>query len=214
MVRNPILMAALVASSAAAQTTAKLPPPADIKIDFNKHVRPVLAEKCFGCHGATQQQSGLRLDARQAALRGGDYGPVIVQGKSAESTLILRLVGATTGLQMPPTGPLSPEEIGILRAWIDQGGDYPDVIVSEGAAGRRKPVDPKVAALLVEIRKGNLAAVRKMAGNASLLKGRDDNDATPLMHASLWGTDEMLRLLLDRGAEVNASSRRKATALH
>ena len=101
---------------------SKLPPPAQIQVDFKQHVRPILAQKCYSCHGPKQQQSGLRLDDRQLALRGGDYGPVIVPGKSAESKLILRLVSGDGGMQMPPTGALPSEDIGILRAWIDQGG--------------------------------------------------------------------------------------------
>ena len=76
---------------AAAHAETKLPPPAKFTVDFNKHVLPILSEKCFGCHGPTQQQSGLRLDRRQAALRGGDYGPVILAGRSSESKLIRRL---------------------------------------------------------------------------------------------------------------------------
>ena len=68
---------------ASAQT--KMPEPAKIKIDFEKHVQPILAQKCYACHGEEVQQSGLRLDKRQNALRGGDYGPVIMPGKSTES---------------------------------------------------------------------------------------------------------------------------------
>src|SRR5437868_3742858 len=107
---------------ASAQT--KMPEPAKIKIDFEKHVQPILAQKCYACHGEEVQQSGLRLDKRQNALRGGDYGPVIMPGKSTESKLIRRVVNGDGGLQMPPTGALSDEEIGILRAWIDQGADF------------------------------------------------------------------------------------------
>src|SRR4051812_26724446 len=95
----------------------QLPPAATIRVDFEKHVKPLLAQKCFSCHGEDVQQSGLRLDKRQNAMRGGDYGPVIIAGKSAESKLIRKLVSGDGGMQMPPTGPLSGEEIGILRAW-------------------------------------------------------------------------------------------------
>src|SRR5215469_15617420 len=125
-------------SLALAQT--KMPPSADRKVDFEKDVQPILAQKCHACHGEEIQQSGLRLDKRQNALRGGDYGPVIVIGKSAESKLIRRLVNGDGGLQMPPTGPLSDEEIGILRAWIDQGADFRTQVQDEAAP---KPVDPK-----------------------------------------------------------------------
>src|SRR5829696_1510199 len=117
-----IALFVFTASLALAEVT--LPPPANRKIDFEKEVQPLLEQKCHSCHGEEAQQSGLRLDRRQPALRGGDYGPVIVVGKSAESKLIRRLVNGDGGLQMPPTGPLTDEEIGILRAWIDQGAEF------------------------------------------------------------------------------------------
>src|SRR5215213_2925069 len=132
---------------AAAQTT--LPPPANIKVDFEKHVQPILAQKCHSCHGEDAQQAGLRLDRRQAAMRGGDYGPVIIPGDSAKSKLIRRVTNGDGGLQMPPTGPLSNEEIGILRAWIDQGADFRIQVQEEAAP---KPIDPKLAALVTAVR--------------------------------------------------------------
>jgi hypothetical protein len=113
-----------IALVSAAFTQTKLPPAAERKIDFERDVQPLLSQKCYGCHGGEVQQSGLRLDKRQNALRGGDYGPVINPGNSATSKLILRLVNGDGGLQMPPTGALSDEEIGMLRAWIDQGADF------------------------------------------------------------------------------------------
>ena len=61
-------------------------------------------QKCYSCHGPEVQQAGLRLDLRQNALRGGDYGPVIKIGDSAASKLIRRVVDGDGGMQMPPTG--------------------------------------------------------------------------------------------------------------
>ena len=149
----------------------KLPPPADFKIDFEKHVQPLLAQKCHSCHGEEVQQSGLRLDKRQNAMRGGDYGPVIIPGKSAESKLIRRLAGGDGGLQMPPTGALSKEEIVILRAWIDQGADFRIEVQNEAP---RKPVDPKVAAIVSAVRSGDTRAVAKLvAADPAMLKAGD-----------------------------------------
>src|SRR5262245_64289723 len=90
---------------------AQLPAAASGTVDYLKDVKPLLAQNCYGCHGPDVQQSGLRLDLRQNALRGGDYGPVIIPGKSADSKLIRRLVDGDGGLQMPPTGALQPDEI-------------------------------------------------------------------------------------------------------
>ena len=71
--------------SISALADSKLPPSATHKIDFEKEVQPILAQKCHACHGDEAQQSGLRLDKRQNAMRGGDYGPVIMAGNSAGS---------------------------------------------------------------------------------------------------------------------------------
>src|SRR5260370_39052043 len=137
----------------------KLPQSANRKVDFQKDVQPILSLKCHSCHGEDAQQSGLRLDRRQAALRGGDYGPVIIPGNSAESKLIRRLVNGDGGLQMPPTGPLSDDEIGVLRAWIDQGADFRIQVSDEAPA---KPIDPKLAALITAVRSGDTKAVSKL----------------------------------------------------
>src|SRR6202171_976974 len=93
----------LFVSLSVAFADTKLPPSAKRKVDYDKDVRPLLSQHCYSCHGEEAQQSGLRLDMRQNALRGGDYGPVIVPGNSAESKLILRVSGPDAGLQMPPT---------------------------------------------------------------------------------------------------------------
>src|SRR5262245_37248130 len=189
----------------------KLPPAANRKIDFEKDVQPILSQKCFACHGEEAQQSGLRLDKRQNALRGGDYGPVIVMGKSADSKLIRRLVGGDGGLQMPPTGPLSDDEIGILRAWIDQGADYRNQVEDEAPP---KPINPKLAALIAAVRSGDVKGVTALIdANPSLVNAPDAAGATPLHHAAGFGNLATVTLLLDRGAEVNAGNKRKSTPL-
>jgi hypothetical protein len=95
-----------------------------LKIDFARDIGPLLAKRCTVCHGAQQQMSGFRLDSREAALKGGASGIDIVPGKSAESRLI-RLVAGLDKKFMPPMGAhLTAEEVGLLRAWIDQGLDW------------------------------------------------------------------------------------------
>src|SRR5450759_5854358 len=97
-----------------------LPPAARIKIEFARDIEPLLASRCLACHGALQQMSGLRLDQKAAALKGGAAGVDILPGKSAGSRLI-RLVAGLDQKFMPPMGAhLTAKEVGILRAWIDQ----------------------------------------------------------------------------------------------
>lgn len=184
-------------------------------IDYEREVKPILKSKCFGCHGPKQAQSGLRLDLRQNALRGGDYGVVIVPGRSSDSALIHRLMGTSAGLPMPPDDepPLDADEIETLRAWIDQGAEMPGNALETTAVSR--PTDPAVQALLDAIGRHDLGAVRTMlAAHSALARAADSSGSTPLMHAASMGTVAIMRALLDAGAEVNAANGRKATALH
>ncbi len=188
-----------------------LPPAASIKIDYDQHIRPLLAQQCYGCHGPEAQQSGLRLDLRQQALRGGDYGPVIVPGKSADSKLIRRLVDGDGGLQMPPTGALSNEEIGLLRAWIDQGAEFRTDVAEEAPP---RPMDPALAELISAVRMSDAQRVKALlAAHPELLKAKDPSGTTPLHHAAGFGTLDVMRLLVDQGADVNARNRRSSTPL-
>src|SRR5262245_14946761 len=73
--------------------------------DFNRDVKPVLAQHCVGCHGPEKQRASLRLDTAAALLEGGNSGPAVVPGKSADS-LLLKAVTAAEGVKaMPPKGP-------------------------------------------------------------------------------------------------------------
>jgi ankyrin repeat protein len=203
------VLGALNVTLAICQT--KLPPAANTKVDFEKDIQPLLAQKCHSCHGEEAQQSGLRLDRRQAALRGGDYGPVIIPGDSAKSKLIHRVANGDGGLQMPPTGPLSNEEIGLLRAWIDQGADFRIQVQDEPAA---RPVDPKLAALVSAVRSADTKLVEKLlAASPELVKAKDAAGATLLHHAAGFGNVATMKLLLSQGADANAGNRRKSTAL-
>ena len=113
--------------SAQGTETEKLPPAARVQVDFRRDIELLLKEKCQSCHGAEQQLSGLRLDSRGAALRGGNSGAVIKPGNSGESQLIHLVAGLNKELRMPMTGdPLTADQISLLRAWIDQGVLWPE----------------------------------------------------------------------------------------
>ena len=104
----------------------ELPPPADRKIRFAKDVQPLFKKRCFECHSAKKKESGLRLDDRDEALNGGDSGPPWTAGESADSLLIKYVAGLDPDVVMPPKGDrLTLEQISILRAWIDQGAEWP-----------------------------------------------------------------------------------------
>ncbi len=108
------------------ETPVDLPAPLDREIDFRRDVRPLLAAHCWACHNTDYQESGLQLDRRDAMLMGGDMGRVVVVGDSGASRLIHTMAGTDPELSMPPgEDRLSAEQIGILRAWIDQGCVWP-----------------------------------------------------------------------------------------
>jgi cytochrome c553 len=96
-------------------------------VDFDRDIRPIFATSCLKCHGEKKQSAGLRLDAKSHAMRGGQSGPAITQGKSAESLLIKRVAPAHEDERMPPAGdPLTAAQIAMLKAWIDAGAVWPE----------------------------------------------------------------------------------------
>ena len=215
--RTPYAAVCVVFASILASRAQTAPPGSQdsgaVKIDYQQQVRPILANRCFGCHGPRQQQSGLRLDLRQSALRGGDYGAVIVPGNAAGSKLIQRLLGSDAGLQMPLTGALPPDEIAILRAWIDSGADMPgraaETVVVE------RPTEPRVQTFIDAIAAHDLKAVQQaLATDRTLARAADGSGSTALMHAAYAGTVAIMETLLDAGADVKSINRRGATALH
>src|SRR4051812_37234388 len=123
-----LLAGALAAVSAGPAVAAgKLPPPATRPVDFVKDVQPILARSCYSCHGEQKQKGALRLDVKADALKGGDGGPAFVPGKSADSLLVHLIAGLDEDRVMPAKGPrLTAEQVGLLRAWIDQGANWPD----------------------------------------------------------------------------------------
>ncbi len=101
-------------------------------VDYLRDVKPILAKRCYACHGGTKQKMGLRLDTVTAALKGGDSGPAIVPGKSDASRLIHAVTGTHEVSLMPPKEPrLTAKEIALLRTWIDAGAQAPKDEVAE-----------------------------------------------------------------------------------
>ena len=109
---------------------------------FESKVRPVLAERCWGCHGPAKQKAGLRLDSRAAILRGGDSGPAVRPGDPEASRLIevVRYEGET---QMPPKGKLADPEIAALTDWVKWGAPWPEAGPEVRTAA---PPSPKLSA--------------------------------------------------------------------
>jgi ankyrin repeat protein len=184
--------------------------PASDKVDFRRDVQPLLKQYCIECHGPSQQMHGFRLDRRRDAMRGGTI-VMITRGNSAGSRLYQKLIGNQYGPQMPLTGPLSQQQIDIIKAWIDQGADWPDDL-----SGETPPPAPdaKAVRLMQALRDGDEETFKQLVfaePKVANLKGQ--NGATPLMQAVLYGDNNSVRFLLDKGADPNIRNEAGATAL-
>lgn len=184
--------------------------PVSGKVDFRRDVQPLLKQYCIECHGPSQQMHGFRLDRRRDAMRGGTV-VMINRGNSAGSRLYQKLIGSQYGPQMPLTGPLSQPQIDIIKAWIDQGAEWPDDL-----SGDTPPPAPdaKAVRLMKALHDGDDQIFRKLVSEdpkAANLKGQ--GGATPLMQAVLDGDSSSVRFLLDNGADPNIRNEAGATAL-
>ena len=103
---------------------------ADDSVDFVRDVRPIFQKHCYSCHAKEQQKSGLRLDIKSEAFKGGDvFGPSIIPRDVEESPLIQFVSDPDADLPMPPEGDrLSAEAIATLTKWVTEGAVWPDGI--------------------------------------------------------------------------------------
>ena len=94
---------------------------------FEKEIRPVFADKCYGCHSSKLKSpmGGLVLDTKAGLKKGGNGGPVLVPGDPASSRLLQALTYKQTELRMPPTGKLPDEKIAAFEKWIAAGAPDP-----------------------------------------------------------------------------------------
>jgi len=119
----------------------------DESVAYLRDIKPVLKARCFSCHGALQQQAGLRLDTGSLIRKGSDSGPVIVLDQPSSGGLIDRVTSVDPSHRMPPEGePLSEHQIRLLRNWISDGASSPEGEQPEKDPGLhwafQKPVRP------------------------------------------------------------------------
>ena len=136
---------------------------------------------------------------------------MIGPGNANGSRFYHRLVDTTVGMRMPPTGPLVPDQIRILKAWIDEGADWPDEL-----AGDRPlpPVNADAERLAHLIREGNRTAANdQLRARPNVVRSRTSGGSTPLMFAALYGDADLVRTLLASGADPNVADAAGATAL-
>jgi len=212
---NRVIFAFLSVSMVAGLAVVRLSARAEIaqtpaRVDFVRDVQPILRQSCYGCHGPSQQMNGLRLDRRRDALRGGTIA-VIGPGNSAGSRLYLRLVGNEFGQQMPPTGALGAEQVAVIKAWIDQGAEWPDLASGEVSP---PPADPRATHVINLLREGDVRSfLAAIARDPQIANLRGPGGSTPLMYAVLHADTGTVRALLERGANPNAKNDAGATGL-
>ncbi|HEX5268899.1 MAG TPA: PSD1 and planctomycete cytochrome C domain-containing protein, partial [Gemmataceae bacterium] len=128
-------------------------------VDYQRDVLPILQARCYKCHDAARKKSGYRIDSRSSALRGGESGkPAIVPGDGSKSELIRRITTATGDEAMPAgKDKLTPEQVRVLRAWVDAGAAWPDALANEQPVhwafrAPRRPALPPISNLKSQIR--------------------------------------------------------------
>ena len=141
-----LIVAALLASSTYAQEEGRAVqlPSDDRAISFAKDVLPVLQKNCLACHNKSETEGELIMETTESLLEGGDSGPAVVAGDADES-LLFQLAAHQTEPVMPPVDndvgakPLSPQELGLLKRWIDQGAKADDEENIEEIAWKKVP---------------------------------------------------------------------------
>jgi mono/diheme cytochrome c family protein len=184
-------------------------------VDYARDIQPLFEKHCYECHGPKKQKNGFRLDRRSRAFQG-VMRANILPGSSAGSRVYRRVVDSQFGLQMPPEEVLAPEQIGLIRQWIDEGAHWPDELANEVEP---PPPDPAALAMIERIlgaRNGGeqrRQLVESFAGESQALNARGPDGATPLMYVALHGDADMLRAALAAGGNPNHANDAGATAL-
>jgi hypothetical protein len=149
---------------------------------FATKIKPMIDSKCVDCHGSTKQKGDLRLDS-VAAIKKGAGHPVVVAGDLELSSFYQRLITPDQEDLMPPPdkgGPLAPNVIAMVKAWIEAGADFGDGVVATGQPPavvrpggvleeeKSKAVPPPPAAIVDQLVQGG-AVIRAMSANGALL---------------------------------------------
>ncbi len=120
-----MLLFAIATAASAPVIAGDEKPSAEAEAFFESKVRPVLAERCWSCHGDQKQSSELRLDSRARMMEGGLQGPAIEPGQP-ENSLLIEVVNGSGVVKMPPKGALQAQEIEAISSWVRSGAPWPE----------------------------------------------------------------------------------------
>ena len=182
------------------------------KVDFASDVQPILRQQCYGCHGPHEADQRFparpaeRRDARQH--RQSRIDPSRQQrGKLHVRPHRRRRVRAADAAHRRAASRTDRD----IKAWIDQGAEWPDALAGETPI---KPADPRATRVADALRAGDMATFRSLAAaDPKVGSLRGPGGSTPLMYAVLYGDAAAARLLLDGGADPNIRNDAGATAL-
>jgi len=135
-------------------------------VDFSRQIQPILAKRCYACHGPDTAEGGLRLNQRSLAFQKLESGhAAIVAGQPDQSELIRRVLSEDSADQMPPEGPrLTETQVDLLRRWIAQGAEWkehwafvpPTSITPPAVAASEWVTNPIDAFVLARLEKAGL----------------------------------------------------------
>src|SRR5437868_11535753 len=129
----PLVWSASLSGERVAGAAAQAAPSSEQVESFEARIRPILAANCYDCH-TDQRMGGLRVDSREALLKGGRSGPAIVPGDPDKSLLIQAVRQTSETLKMPKGGRLRPDEIDALVDWVKQGAVWKESKVTAATA--------------------------------------------------------------------------------
>lgn len=211
------------------QPAASSPGPGSKRIAFARDIQPILERSCVQCHSGEKAKAKFRLDSREAMLRGGESkGDAVVPGNGAASQVVRFAAGMVEEMEMPPLEKrdrypkLSAGELELVRAWIDQGVNWPEGVVLTArpeAAPGKSPGTPATLSpesghsIFAMIRGGDEQGVAAWLKEAADLNLRDESGNTPLIQAAFYLQAPQLAPFLERGADVNAANTAGLTAL-
>jgi mono/diheme cytochrome c family protein len=113
------------------------------RTDFEKEIKPIFETACVQCHGADKQKGKLRLDTREAWIKGGDSGPAFEPGDPAKSEVVRRItLPEDEDDVMPPKGKadhLTAAQVAVIKRWITEGAEWPTGVVAKAAPIGGKP---------------------------------------------------------------------------
>ncbi len=217
-----------IRGTAAEVDRSKLPPPAAVQTDFQRDIQPLLERSCLPCHSEPRPKAHFRLDFREGLIKGGNsHQEAVVPGDSGASPLVHNIAGLVKEMEMPPLEKrdrypaMTPGELALIRAWIDQGAQWPQGLTLKGERPLAGPAEAaaqataatKLDPLFEQIRQGDRKSIAQRLRDRACLNLRDEDGNTPLIQAAFYLDARVLAWFLNAGADPNAANDAGVTAL-